>query len=240
MCFFEWGKWGGGKPVCLCIHAISICIPEPENCGHSSMCMDVSSGQFFHLWHLRHEAIWCAQPCLVFLTTGVTHRQQRKGNLGCSFVHQHPGRSRTDFLFGVAKREMLFLLLSPILSLHLIPNGNTWKAQSGLPCPRVAHPCKRGTTTCRVQGVSRPSLPLASALQGLITSRAMLLYLLWVFSNSLLILLEVDHPVQMTSFHHSPHHPLRLHASVHKLAFASYCRCWLQSLHINSPINSPF
>lgn len=105
--------------------------------------------------------------------------------------------SRTYFLFGLSRSgtKMLFLFLSPILSLHLIPNNNTQKARSGLPC-------KPGTTTFRVQGVARPSLPLASALQVVITRAVQCFHTSsWEFSNSLLILPEVDQPVQKTPFH---------------------------------------
>lgn len=82
---------------------------------------------------------------------------------------------------------IFFFFWSPILFLLLIPNGNIRKAQSGLPRPLVAHPYKPGTTTCRVQGVARSSLPLASALQGVV-ARAMPCFhtCSWVFSNSLL------------------------------------------------------
>lgn len=205
---FQWGKWGE-KKTCLPAHS---CYkhtyakePEPEKCGHSSMYVHVSSGSLFHMWHLRHEAIWCAQPHLVFLTTGV--RQQRKSNLEYSRVHQHAGSyPPCSFIVG------------PGLTLGLVWSGLEQKSYFCDFCHQSC-PCilLLGVTLRKLSPgflallllilanlappprVSRSSLPLAAALQGFITV-AVPCFCTYSgeFGNSLLTLSEADHPVQKT------------------------------------------
>lgn len=178
--------------------------PEPEKCGHSSMYVDVSSGSLFHMWHLRHEAIWCAQPHLVFLTTGV--RRQRRSNLEYSCVHQHAGfYPPCSFIVGpglwvwfgqVWNRNAISVIFCHQSCPCILLLGTTLRKLSQgflalllLILANLAPPPR----------VSRSPLPLASALQGFITGAVPCFRTCsGEFGNSLLTLSEADHPVQKT------------------------------------------
>lgn len=115
--------------------------------------------------------------------------------VGYCCIHRHTGAYLLysvvvdrGCLFGLARSgtEMLFIsvifVIKPVLA-----SWKCWESscKGRLPCPPVSHAHRPGYTTCRGQGVSGFSLPLASALQAVAALAASCFHACsWVFGKS--------------------------------------------------------